>query len=65
MIKYTRFFITFLLAVIVFQARAQSTATTSSPYSRYGLGDINPQVLPQNIGMGGLGAAVNNLSGYL
>jgi len=64
MIKYTRFFITFLLAIIVFQARAQSTATTSDPYSKFGLGALDPQVLPQNIGMGGLGAAVNSFSGY-
>jgi hypothetical protein len=64
MIKYTRFFITFLLAIIVFQARSQSTATTSSPYSKYGLGDLTSQALPQNIAMGGLGAAVNNSSGY-
>jgi len=64
MIKYTRFFITFLLALIVFQARSQSTATTSSPYSRYGLGDITPQVLPQNIGMGDLSVATNSLGGY-
>ena len=64
MIKYTRLFITFLLAVIVLEARAQSTATTSSPYSRYGLGDINDQLLPQNIGMGGIATATNNISGY-
>ncbi|WP_091368294.1 hypothetical protein [Mucilaginibacter mallensis] len=64
MIKYTRFFITFLLALIVFQARSQSTATTSSPYSRYGLGDITPQVLPQNIAMGDLSVATNSLNGY-
>ena len=43
---------------------AQSTATTSSPYSQYGLGDISPMVLPQNIGMGGIGTALNRISGY-
>ncbi len=66
MIKFTRFFITFLLAIIVIQARAQtaSTATTSSPYSRYGLGDLYSQALPQAIGMGGLGAAINSANGY-
>jgi hypothetical protein len=64
MIRYTRFFVTFLLAIIVFQARSQSTATTSSPYSRYGLGDIVPQVLPQNIGMGDISVATNSFSGY-
>jgi hypothetical protein len=65
MIKFTRLFITLLLAVIVFQVKAQqTTATTSSPYSRYGLGLLTSQALPQNIGMGGLGAAVNNFSGF-
>ena len=65
MIKLTRFFITFLLAAIVIHARAQqTTATTSNPYSGYGLGELIPQTLPQNIGMGGLGAAVNNSSGF-
>lgn len=64
MIKYTRLFLTFLLAVIVLDASAQSTATTSSPYSRYGLGDISDQLLPQNIGMGGIAVATNTIGGY-
>ena len=64
MIKYTKIFVTLLLALIVFQARSQSTATTSSPYSRFGLGDISPQVLPQNLGMGDISVATNNFSGY-
>lgn len=64
MIKYTRLFITFLLAFIVLQARAQSTATTSSPYSQFGLGDIQDQLLPQNIGMGGIATATNSIGGY-
>jgi hypothetical protein len=67
MIKYTRFFITFLLTVIAFAVNAQSTqstATTSSPYSRYGLGDITPTLLPQNMAMGGIGTAINRINGY-
>lgn len=64
MIKFTKLFITFLLALTVFQARSQSTATTSSPYSRFGLGDLDQLALPQTIGMGGLGAAINNFSSY-
>src|SRR5476651_2465517 len=70
MIKYTRFFITFLLTVIAFAVNAQSTqptqstATTSSPYSRYGLGDISPTLLPQNLAMGGISTAINRISGY-
>jgi len=59
MIKYTRLFVTFLLVVIITEARAQSTATTSSPYSRYGIGDISSQLMPQNIGMGGISVATN------
>ena len=70
MIKYTRFFITFLLTIIAVVVNAQSTqstqstATTSSPYSRYGLGDITPVALPQNAAMGGIGTAINRISGY-
>jgi hypothetical protein len=64
MIKFTKLFITFLLALTVFQARAQSTATTSSPYSQFGIGNLDQMALPQTIGMGGLGAAINNFSGY-
>ena len=65
MIKSTALFLTILLAAISFGAKAQtSTATTSSPYSRYGLGDIDPQLLPQTAAMGGIGTAINKLSGY-
>jgi hypothetical protein len=64
MIKYTRLFVTFLLAVIVLQAKAQSTATTSSPYSRFGIGDVSDQLMPQNIGMGGIATATNIIGGY-
>ena len=64
MIKFTKLFITFLLALTVFQVSAQSTATTSSPYSQFGIGLLDQAALPQTIGMGGLGAAINNFSGY-
>src|SRR6266702_3220136 len=67
MIKYTRFVITFLFATIAFGVKAQSTAplaTTSSPYSAYGLGNIDPILLPQNIAMGGIATAINKLSGF-
>lgn len=43
---------------------AQSTATTSSPYSRYGLGNINTPGLPQTMGMGGISTALNRINGY-
>lgn len=64
MIKHTRLFITVILATIVYQVSAQSTATTSSPYSQYGLGELLPQALPQNIGMGELTTATNQFGGY-
>ncbi|MDP9048553.1 MAG: hypothetical protein M3N14_10475 [Bacteroidota bacterium] len=64
MIKYSRFFITLIFAVTAIGAMAQSTATTSSPYSQFGLGDIDQVGLPQNIGMGGIGTAINRISGY-
>jgi hypothetical protein len=67
MIKFTKLFITFLLALTAFRVSAQSTAsssTTSSPYSQFGIGNLDQLALPQTIGMGGLGAAINNFSGY-
>ncbi|MFI5162398.1 MAG: hypothetical protein ACHQHN_14050 [Sphingobacteriales bacterium] len=64
MIKYTRLFITFLLAIVISEARAQSTATTASPYSKYGIGNLDEQLLPQNIGMGGIATATNTIGGY-
>jgi hypothetical protein len=60
MIKYTRFFLTLLFAVSSLAAFSQ--ATSSSPYSRFGLGDISPQLMPQNIGIGGIGVATNRIS---
>jgi hypothetical protein len=64
MIKYTKLFITFLLAVIAIGANAQSTASSSSPYSRYGLGDISAGTLPQSTAMGGIATAINKINGY-
>ncbi|WP_257666125.1 hypothetical protein [Parapedobacter tibetensis] len=39
-------------------------ATTSSPYSRFGLGEIRGDFLPQTRAMGGIGTGVRYLSGY-
>ena len=64
MIKYSKVFITILLAFIAFGAQAQSTATTSSPYSQFGLGDLVPGVLPQNTAMGGIATAINKINLY-
>jgi hypothetical protein len=65
MIKYTKLFITFLLAVIVSEARSQTTATTSSPYSQYGIGELTPMILPQNMAMGGISTGVNSINRYM
>jgi len=67
MIRFTRIFFTFLFAVACSAAMAQSTqstATTSSPYSRYGLGIIDPALLPQTRAMGGIGTAVNTINNF-
>ncbi|QKJ28252.1 hypothetical protein HQ865_00245 [Mucilaginibacter mali] len=64
MIRYFRALTVFLLSVAIVPAMAQSTATTSSPYSKYGLGLIDPILLPQNVAMGGIGTATNNINGY-
>jgi hypothetical protein len=64
MIRYFRFIVLILLTAAAVGANAQSTATTSSPYSRYGIGDINPMLLPQNIGMGGIATATNRINGF-
>ncbi|WP_121248484.1 hypothetical protein [Mucilaginibacter phyllosphaerae] len=65
MIKNIRFIIVlFLFTVTAIGVKAQSTATTSSPYSRYGLGDINPMLLPQNVAMGGIGVATNRVGNF-
>ncbi|NCD70432.1 hypothetical protein [Mucilaginibacter agri] len=65
MIKYIRFIVLFLVAVSASAAvMAQSTATTSSPYSRYGLGELNQDLLPQTRAMGGIATGVNRINGY-
>jgi len=67
MIKFSSLFITILFAIAALGASAQSTATvatSSSPYSRYGLGIIDPALLPQNLAMGGIATAINRISGY-
>ncbi|MBB5396306.1 hypothetical protein [Mucilaginibacter sp. AK015] len=65
MIKYIRFvIILFLFTATALGVKAQSTATTSSPYSRYGIGDIDPMLMPQNVGMGGIGVATNRINNF-
>ncbi|RYU86927.1 hypothetical protein EWM62_17405 [Mucilaginibacter terrigena] len=65
MIKYIRFvIILFLFTATAIGVKAQSTSTTSSPYSRYGIGEISPMLLPQNVAMGGIGVATNRINNF-
>jgi hypothetical protein len=64
MINYTRLLLVFLMVGGALSASAQSTATNSSPYSRYGLGLLNDPTTAQTRGMGGLGVATNQIGGY-
>lgn len=65
MIKNIRFIVLFLVAVSASAVvMAQSTATTSSPYSKYGLGLLSNGTLPQTTAMGGIATGVNRINGY-
>ncbi|RNL56887.1 hypothetical protein D7004_00275 [Pedobacter jejuensis] len=50
--------------VLVCGLGAQAQVTTSSPYSRYGLGNIKGSLLPQLRAMGGISTAVNKVNGF-
>jgi hypothetical protein len=62
MINRTKSLLILLSIFSAFSASAQSTS--SSPYSKFGLGDLRQQSLPQNMGMGGIAAGVRTLGGY-
>ncbi|WP_158828721.1 hypothetical protein [Mucilaginibacter lacusdianchii] len=64
MIKYIRSGFTFLLTCFAVGAFAQSTATSSSPYSQFGLGLFNDPLLPQTRAMGGIGTAINKINNF-
>lgn len=64
MTNYIRIFTVVLISAVALKANAQTGATTSSPYSKYGIGDISDQLLPQNVGMGGIGVGTNVISGF-
>jgi hypothetical protein len=53
--------LTFVLASTLVYAQR---STTSSPYSRFGIGEIRGDLLPQTRGMGGIATGVRYLSGY-
>jgi len=52
------------ILVLVCGLGAQAQVTTSSPYSRFGLGNIKGSLLPQFRAMGGISAAVNSVTGF-
>jgi len=64
MINYIRIFILLIFSATAFSALAQTSATTSSPYSKIGLGSWEDALLPQNRALGGLGAALPKTGGY-
>ncbi|GGH14439.1 OmpP1/FadL family transporter [Pedobacter zeae] len=52
------------ILVLVCGFGAQAQVTTSSPYSRYGLGNIKGSLLPQFRAMGGIATAVGKVTGF-
>ncbi len=64
MINYSKLFILLILSATSFGALAQTSATTSSPYSKYGFGLYEDALLPQNRAIGGLGTALGKTGGY-
>ena len=62
MINRTKSLLILLFIFSAFAASAQSTS--SSPYSKFGLGDLQQQSLPQNMGMGGIATGVRTLGAY-
>jgi len=52
------------ILVLVCGFGAQAQVTTSSPYSRYGLGNIKGSLLPQFRAMGGISTAVSKVTGF-
>ncbi len=49
---------------LLFGTAAKAQVTAQSPYSRYGLGNIKPMVLPQYKAMGGISTAIFSPTGY-
>jgi len=62
MYKRINYITAILVLVCGFSAQAQ--VTTSSPYSRYGLGNIKGSLLPQFRAMGGISTAVGKVTGF-
>ncbi|MCX2573988.1 porin family protein [Pedobacter sandarakinus] len=52
------------ILVLVCGVGVKAQVTTSSPYSRYGLGNIKGSLLPQLRAMGGISTAVGKVTGF-
>jgi len=62
MYKRINYITAILVLVCGFSVQAQ--VTTSSPYSRYGFGNVKGSLLPQLRAMGGISTAVNKVNGF-
>jgi len=58
MLNIRKFFVYFFL-LILFSAQSFAQNSSSSPYSRYGIGDLQFTGFTKNIGMGGISIAYN------
>lgn len=56
--------LTALFLLVAVQWATAQRATTSSPYSRFGIGELRHDLLPQTRGMGGIATGVRYLGGY-
>lgn len=59
MIKF--FKVLFIVTCLTCSVTAFSQTSTSSPYSQYGLGNLQETILPQYRGMGGISAGMRNV----
>ena len=62
MINYIKLFLVVLLLAATTGSFAQTMANTSSPYSKFGIGLYSEPLLPQNLGMGGIGVGISKSS---
>ncbi|MEY3678741.1 MAG: hypothetical protein RI924_882 [Bacteroidota bacterium] len=53
-----------LSVLILFAVQGYAQNTTNSPYSQFGLGDLKPALIAQNMGMGGIALGVRKPGGY-
>lgn len=63
--RISKLFFTAFSLLLLFSSTAQAQrASTSSPYSRYGLGEMRGDALPQARAMGGINTGIRYLNGY-